>query len=124
MSSKSLIVSNIKYSGVLYNNNFIYHRYLFGVIPKNENKIKEMVQILSHLHQYIPQVEYEVQDFVPELNESVMIHKAKTHTVMLGGDQLSVVRTRSALNVKSNAETPSKRLEGIIPTVEDWHAKF
>ena len=83
-----------------------------------------MVQILSHLHQYIPQVEYEVQHYVPEINESVLIHKAKTHTVMLGGDQLSVVRTRSALKVKSNAETPSKRLEGIIPTVEDWHAKL
>lgn len=40
---------------------------------------------------------------------------------MLGGDQLSVVRTRSAIKVKAR---PSKRLEGILPTIEDWHAKL
>ena len=91
------------------------------MIPKDENKIKEMVQILSQLHQYVPQVQYEVQQYLPEINETVVVHKAKTHTVMLGGDQLSVARTRSAHKVKA---TPAKRLDGFIPTVEDWHTKL
>lgn len=83
-----------------------------------------MIQILSHVHQYVPQVEYDVQQYVPELNESISVRRAKTHAILLGGDQLSVVRTRTALSVKRTADTPSRRLDGIIPTIEDWHTKL
>ena len=81
------------------------------------------MQILTHLHQYVPSVEYEEEESVPGTNESVTVQKAKMHKVMLGGDQLSKVRAVSAIRVKSNGETPSTRLEGFLPTVEDWHAK-
>ena len=30
-----------------------------GILPKNENKGEEMVEIVQHLHQYVPAVEYE-----------------------------------------------------------------
>ena len=49
-------------------------------------------------------------------------HKAKIHKIVFGGDQLTKVRTVSAIKIKSNGETPSARLEGFKPTVEDWHA--
>ena len=42
---------------------------------------------------------------------------------VFGGDQLTVIRARSAIKMKVNSHTPSKKLCGIIPVVEDWHAK-
>ena len=80
-----------------------------------------MVDILDHLH---PRIEFQVDHFIPELQENVMVCKAKTHSIMLGGDQLSVVKTRSALKIRSNSETPSFGLEGFIPSIEDWHSKL
>ena len=83
-----------------------------------------MVQIMTDIHQYVPQVEYQEQLVVPSTNEMVTVCKARTHKILLGGDQLSQARARTALRVKSNGETPSARLEGFILTVEDWHAKL
>ena len=83
-----------------------------------------MVEILDHLHQYVPQIEYQVEHFIPETNESVCVAKAKTHHTMLGGDQLSQARARSALLIKRNSDSPSAHLDGFVPTVEDWHAKL
>ena len=102
----------------------LYFQVPLGVIPKDENKLKEMVQILGHLHQYVPQLEFEEQTFVSETDEKLTVCKAATHNIMLGGDQLSKVRATSAIKIKANAEKPSKRLEGFIPTVEDWYAKL
>ena len=31
--------------------------------------------------------------------------------------------TRGAIKAEVNSQTPSKGLSGIIPIVEDWHAK-
>ncbi|XP_019861291.1 PREDICTED: uncharacterized protein LOC109589693 [Amphimedon queenslandica] len=93
-----------------------------GIIPKNENKIKDMVEILDHFHQYVPQIEYQVDHCVND--ESEVVHEAKTHGIFFGGDQLSVARTRSALRIRHNSDTPSVRLEGFIPAIEDWHAKL
>ena len=82
-----------------------------------------MVQIVEGHHQYVPQVEVMEEVFLPEINQTITVHKATTHNIMLGGDQLTKVRATSALKIKANAEKPSTRLEGIIPTLEDWHAK-
>ena len=95
-----------------------------GVLPKNENKIKQMAEILTHLHQYVPQVERENQCFIPGTNDQVTVYEANTHSILLGGDQVSQARARSALKTKANGEKPSQRLEGIIPTIEDWHTKL
>jgi L1 cell adhesion molecule like protein len=83
-----------------------------------------MVEILSILHHYVPQVEYEEQVYIPDIDEISMVHKARTHNIFLGDDQLPRVRATSSLKVKCNGETPSMRLEGLLPTIEDWHAKM
>ena len=57
-------------------------------------------------------------------NEIATVYKAITHEILLGGDQLSQARARAAIKIKANGETPSSRLEGFIPTVEDWHTKL
>lgn len=43
--------------------------------------------------------------------------------ILFGDDQLTVERTRSALDVVCDSHTESERLLGIEPTIEDWHAK-
>ncbi len=45
------------------------------------------------------------------------------HKVIIGGDQMTATRTKSAIKAKLNGETSSKRVEGLIPTLEDWHTK-
>uniref|UniRef100_A0A1X7T9Q8 DUF6589 domain-containing protein n=1 Tax=Amphimedon queenslandica TaxID=400682 RepID=A0A1X7T9Q8_AMPQE len=105
-----------------YHSYAVLHRVPLGVIAKNENNIKEMSEILSHLYQYVPQVEYTSSQVV--LGESVDVTLAVTHKILLGGDQLSQARARTAIKVKNNGETSASRLEGFILTVEDWHTKL
>lgn len=93
-----------------------------GVILKNENKSDEMVEIMAHLHQYVPSLEYSECKKISS-GETVMEEKARFHQILVGGDQLTAARARSAMKVKVNSHTPSKKLLGIVPVVEDWHAK-
>ena len=41
-----------------------------------------------------------------------------------GGDQMTVARTRGTQRIRSNAERGKERLEGLVPVIEDWHAKM
>ena len=83
-----------------------------------------MVKIIRDLHKYVPQVEIVNQVEVEDANESVGIFQSATHNIMFGGDQLTKVRATSALIAKSNSDKPTTRMEGIIPVIEDWHAKM
>ena len=42
---------------------------------------------------------------------------------ILGGDQLTTARTRSSKRVCCNATRGKEKLEGLVPVIEDWHAK-
>ena len=64
-----------------------------------------MVDILHHIHQYVPQLES--GDFVP---------------ILFGGDMLTRERSDHACDAKLQSSTPLARLQGIVPKVEDWHA--
>ena len=41
----------------------------------------------------------------------------------MGGDQLTAARGRGAKKAKVHADSPTSRLEGLIPVAEDWHTK-
>lgn len=43
--------------------------------------------------------------------------------VLFGGDQLTVARARGSERVRMNSDNGVSRLEGLIPVIEDWHAK-
>lgn len=43
--------------------------------------------------------------------------------ILTGGDQLTVARSRSCQRIRSNSTRGKERLEGLVPIVEDWHAK-
>ena len=77
-----------------------------GVLTKCENKGEDMVDILHYTHRYVPTVSDEV--FVP---------------VLFGGDQLTRERAYHAQDAKLQSPTPIRKLLGLVPKCEDWHAR-
>ena len=65
-----------------------------------------MVGILQYTHQYVSTVSDEV--FVP---------------ILFGGDQLTRERAYHAQHAKLQSSTPIRKLLGIVPKCEDWHAR-
>ena len=94
-----------------------------GIQPKNENKGEEMVQILSHMHQYVPVIEQSEDYYIPSIDETVQVRKASLHPILMGGDQLTAARARGAKKAKVNDDSPTSRLDGLVPVAEDWHTK-
>ena len=92
-----------------------------GVLPKNENKIEDMVCIMDHLHQYVPTLKKEHHVQVSTASEEEVIHEHKFHRVLLGGDQLTVARARSCQLSRGNSDSSLSKLSGLIPVAEDWH---
>ena len=81
-----------------------------------------MVEILSHLYQYIPSKESANLVYIPSTNQMVLKAGATVHPIMFGGDQLTAAHAYGAITAMANNLTPQRRLEGIIPVIEDWHA--
>lgn len=82
-----------------------------------------MVDILSHLHQYVPIKHHTNMVYVPSKDVVVSLDSATVQQLLIGGDQLSTARARGAIKAMANGTTPQKRLDGFIPVVEDWHAQ-
>lgn len=87
-----------------------------GVILKNENKLEEMVQIMQHVHQYVPKQSFE-ETYIHE-NFTVQIPRAVFHQLLFRGDQLTAKRGRGAKKAKINSVDPSRWLDGLIPKAE------
>ena len=43
--------------------------------------------------------------------------------ILLGGDQLTAARARAAQHCMTSELTAAKRLQGLLPVIEDWHTK-
>lgn len=101
---------------------FVY-KVPLGVLLKNENCNSDMVDIVSHFHQYMPLIESTEHIFVDDIGETVEVPKESLYKLLLGGDQLTAARARGAIKSRVNSPTPSGRLAGFIPCVEDWHTQ-
>ena len=95
-----------------------------SIIPKNENRGEEMVDILSTLHSYVPMLESTRTVVVPSLDEHTEVHEARSFPIPLHGDYLTAARARSAKRVKISEDSPSKRFDGLVPASADWHTKL
>ena len=117
-----------------------------GVLLKTETKYEDMVGIMDHLHQYVPTVtsEYIYEDeesgtqnkvsgdhFHYSLIGKYMIYISMSYMkcilytkICVGGDQLTAERARGSQRISDNSKTGAERLEGLLPVVEDWHAKM
>ena len=74
-----------------------------GVLDENPSTIAGVVNILDHLHQYVP------------------TDGKQVHTLITWGDGLSCERHNDAQNSRANAETPRARLEGLEPAAQEFH---
>jgi L1 cell adhesion molecule like protein len=93
-----------------------------GIILKNENKSGEMVNVMTHLHQYVRTV-CTSQERTISTGQTVQEESTSLRPILVGGDQLTAARARSAIKSKMNGQTHTKTLSGIVPVAEDWHTK-
>ena len=78
-----------------------------------------MGQIMEILHKYVP-CQQSTDEI--ELASGQMLSTKFLH-ILMGGDQLTVSRMQSVHGGLENSNCPRERLEGLVPVVEDWHAK-
>jgi L1 cell adhesion molecule like protein len=94
-----------------------------GVLLKNETKHDEMVSILESLQRYVPIYSQEETFVDPEDNEEMLLTLDVFHYLLFGGDQLTVERANGSKRGRDNESRGKDRLEGLMPVIEDWHAK-
>lgn len=81
------------------------------MLQKNEQYEAEMIDLLDWIHQYVPG--HSEDDALP----------SDPVKVLSGGDYLTFERHKEAQAAMQDARTPSTRLEGLIPKIEDFHAQ-
>ena len=105
---------------------YVIHVFLqvpLGILPYNENKCEEMIEIMSELQKYVPIISSDKQVHIDSMQMYVTVPQARIYPILFGGDQLTAVRARGAQKAKISSPDPKHRLEGIIPTAEGWHTK-
>ena len=75
-----------------------------------------------YTNNYVPKQSFE-ETYIHE-NFTVQIPRAVFHQLLFRGDQLTAKRGRGAKKAKINSVDPSRRLDGLIPTAEDWHLRL
>ena len=70
-----------------------------GILPLNENKTDDMIDIMTHIHQYVPCYVHEEERDIQ--GEMVKVAKESVYPILFGGDQLTASRARSAKKAKS-----------------------
>lgn len=80
---------------------------------------EDMTTILHHMQKYVPcmtiQKTWDMEPF-----EQTDYKFVRT---LVGGDQLSAAHARNCVRVQENSENNFDKLSGLLPVVEDWHAK-
>ena len=77
---------------------------------------------MDEVHDYVPSVTQHTSLLLPD--GSVWEDDNQFfHRILMGGDQLTVARARGSISIREDHDSNVQRLDGIIPVVEDWHAK-
>ena len=82
-----------------------------------------MCQIMDSLHQYVLSISKDITVDLPD-GHSINYKDVDMWETLFGGDQLTAARIRGAISIRANHPTTLQRLEGLIPTVEDWHTRM
>ena len=94
-----------------------------GVLLYSENKLDEMSKILEHFMQFVATVPKEGRVLLP--NGSFLDYdNTRFFRILVGGDQLTAARIRGTQAQRHLQDKAVDRLEGVIPVVEDWHARM
>ncbi len=81
-----------------------------------------MVDAMRLLHEYVPTLTTKETMEIPD-EEVFEVEVDHFHHILFGGDQLTVARGRGAQQIRANSETKTEQLRGLVPVVEDWHAR-
>ncbi|XP_053398801.1 uncharacterized protein LOC123541335 [Mercenaria mercenaria] len=101
--------------------NYICHPYMketssksqrinMGVLMRNEQYNDQMVYICQFYHRHVPMHD-----------DSEESSRTKPVKILSGGDYLTFERHKSAQASMANGNTPSSRLEGLVPKMEEFH---
>ena len=82
-----------------------------------------MCSILEELHHYVPTEKVTLNLALPT-GESRPLDSESFYRILLGGDQLTAARARSGCSARADHDSSGKRLSGLLPVTEDWHAKM
>jgi L1 cell adhesion molecule like protein len=82
-----------------------------------------MIDIMSHLQQYVPTYSVTSELTDPDSNETIPGVADYFHYILFGRDQLTVERATGSKNKRINECRGLERLEGLRPVIEDWHSK-
>ena len=94
-----------------------------GVLLHNENKLDEMGKILSHYMSLVPTMALQQEISLPN-GATIEIDNTQFFPILFGGDQLTVARIRGAQALRDTHDNAVDRLQGVIPVIEDWHARM
>ena len=79
---------------------------------------------MESLQQYVPHIRKTSSVPVPgQSGEYEEVHHDFFHHTLFGGDQLTKVRAEGAQRMRSNSQNKTDKLSGLVPVIEDWHAK-
>lgn len=79
---------------------------------------------MKDLHPYVPTQTTQSTQTIPGSDTDIEVVKDTFHSILFGGDQMTVARARGSQRIRKNSERAKDRLEGLTPVCEDWHAKL
>ena len=65
-----------------------------------------------------------VQEIVVPNGSEIEVDNTQFHPILFGEDQLTVSRMRGTQTLRDTQDKPVDRFEGILPVIEDWHARM
>ena len=95
-----------------------------GVLPKDETKYEDMIDVLEHIQSYVPSKYVQREMSVLRSEEVVILEDQDFAITLMGSDQLTVARARGVQLIRSNSGNNTDCLAGVLPVCEDWHAKL
>ncbi len=87
------------------------------VLPKDETKNEEMMDILEEYKKYVPSKVIPLAEPIPRTDD---VEDRSYIFTLLGGDYLLVARAREVQYIRHSSELEENRLDAVA---EDWHAK-
>ena len=94
-----------------------------GVLLHDENKLEEMSLILTHYMKLVPALVVEGHLTLPQ-GGVLDFDDTRFFSILFGGDQLTAARMRGTQALRDTQEKCVDRLEGLVPVIEDWHARM
>lgn len=79
--------------------------------------------ILAEYMKLVPTVDTQGCLVLPNGSE-LEFDDTQFHSILYGGDQLTVARMRGTQALRWTHSRPVDRFDGLIPVLEDWHARM